>query len=49
MGVFTRQGCACEPVQQDYGEDVLVQTRVDERMEGTRLWIQVKATDGWAS
>jgi hypothetical protein len=33
-----------EEVRQDYGEDLLVQTCVNGRMDDSRLWVQVKGT-----
>ena len=37
-------GWACDPVQSDYGEDLLVQTQLDGEMDPFRIWIQVKGT-----
>lgn len=37
-------GWACEAVQKDYGEDLIVQTRWGDEVDVGRIWIQVKGT-----
>ena len=44
MHVCNQCGWACEVVQKDYGEDLLVQTELDGNVDECRLWIQVKGT-----
>lgn len=39
-----RLGWAVEKVQNDYGDDLLVQTRENERVDPFKVWIQVKGT-----
>ncbi|ODZ32689.1 hypothetical protein BBN02_20485 [Vibrio parahaemolyticus] len=39
-----RLGWAVEKVQNDYGEDLLIQTKEYERMDPFKIWIQVKGT-----
>ncbi len=43
--LISRAGHAVEPVINDYGEDLLVQTSHAGNMDASRLWIQVKGTD----
>ena len=38
-------GWACDVVQSDYGEDLLIQTQLDGKMDPFRMWIQVKGTE----
>ncbi len=38
------QGFAVDEIKEDYGEDLLVQTDHEGRMDASRLWIQVKGT-----
>lgn len=40
--VWTSTGAAVEEIRQDYGEDLLVQTCLDGKMDSTRIWVQVK-------
>jgi hypothetical protein len=40
--VWARAGAAVEEVRQDYGEDLLVQTCLNGKMDAARLWVQVK-------
>jgi hypothetical protein len=40
--VWASIGAAVEEVRQDYGEDLLVQTQLNDRMDAARLWVQVK-------
>ena len=40
-----RIGWACEVVVNDYGEDLLVQPTLADRVDNCRLWIQVKGTE----
>jgi hypothetical protein len=42
--VVAEAGYAVERVQNDYGEDLLVQAGHDGVMDATRLWLQVKGT-----
>lgn len=42
--MFTGLGHATGPVDPDYGEDLLVQTRLDGKMDDSRIWVQVKGT-----
>lgn len=44
--VIAEAGHAPEPVVNDYGEDLLVQTSHAGRMDASRLWLQVKGTEG---
>lgn len=44
IDVFTRLGCACETVKQDYGEDVLVHPAFGDDVQNYHIWIQVKGT-----
>ncbi len=37
-------GWACQNVEQDYGEDIFVQTKIGEIIDPHRLWLQVKGT-----
>jgi len=41
-GVWTRIGAAVEEVRRDYGEDLLVQTCLNGKMDASRIWVQVK-------
>src|SRR5438477_6886276 len=43
--LFEQAGHAVERVQNDYGEDLLVQTAHAGQMDALRIWIQVKGTD----
>jgi len=36
--IFTELGWACQTVQHDYGEDVFVQSAIDESVDPFRLW-----------
>jgi hypothetical protein len=40
--VWASVGAAVEEVRQDYGEDLLVQTCLDGKMDAARIWVQVK-------
>lgn len=40
--VWTSIGATAEEVQKDYGEDLLVQTCLNNKMDASRLWVQVK-------
>jgi hypothetical protein len=42
--IWANTGAAVEEVRQDYGEDLLVQTCLNGRMDDSRLWVQVKGT-----
>jgi hypothetical protein len=42
--IWSVTGAAVEHVQQDYGEDLLVQPSVGGRMDPARIWVQVKGT-----
>lgn len=42
--VWTSIGAAVEEVKQDYGEDLLVQTCLNGKMDAARIWVQVKGT-----
>jgi hypothetical protein len=44
-----QNGWACDPVQSDYGEDLMVQTQLDGRMDPFKIWIQVKGTENISS
>jgi hypothetical protein len=44
VDVLNRCGWASQQINQDYGEDILVQTKVGDRIDPHRLWIQVKGT-----
>jgi Domain of unknown function (DUF4365) len=41
-GIWTSIGAAVEEIQQDYGEDLLVQTCLNGKMDASRIWVQVK-------
>lgn len=43
--LITDAGFAVEVVQNDYGEDLLVQTAHAGQMDATRLWFQIKGTE----
>src|SRR4051794_2272987 len=38
-------GFVSERVQNDYGEDLLVQTHIEGEIDPSRIWIQVKGTE----
>ncbi len=40
--IWTSAGAAVEEVKQDYGEDLLVQTCLNGKMDAARIWVQVK-------
>ena len=40
--VWASIGAAVEEVRQDYGEDLLVQTCLNGKMDAARIWVQVK-------
>lgn len=40
--IWASVGAAAEEIRQDYGEDLLVQTCHDGKMDAARLWVQVK-------
>lgn len=40
--VWTDIGTAVEEIQRDYGEDLLVQTCLNGKMDSSRIWVQVK-------
>ena len=42
--IFNTTGAAVDSVQEDYGEDLLVQPCLNGEMDHSRLWIQVKGT-----
>jgi hypothetical protein len=42
--LFTEYGCACEVVEKDYGEDLMIQPIWQSQVEPYRLWLQVKGT-----
>jgi hypothetical protein len=44
QGVIADAGFMTDVVRHDYGEDLLVQTSHGERVDASRLWIQVKGT-----
>lgn len=46
QSVITEAGFAVEAVHHDYGEDLLVQTSHEGEMDASRLWFQVKGTEG---
>lgn len=43
--VIANAGHAVETISNDYGEDLLVQTSHEQRMDSSRLWFQVKGTE----
>jgi hypothetical protein len=43
--IWAEQGAAVEEIRRDYGEDLLVQTRLHGRMNGVRIWLQTKGTN----
>ncbi|MBR8641741.1 DUF4365 domain-containing protein [Streptomyces tuirus] len=43
--IWISLGHATDKVMEDYGEDLLIQTCLDDRMDPSRLWIQVKGTE----
>jgi hypothetical protein len=45
VSIFTELGWACQTVEHDYGEDVFVQSAVNEQVDPFRLWVQVKGTE----
>jgi len=45
VSIFTDLGWACQTVEHDYGEDVFVQSSVNEQVDPFRLWVQVKGTE----
>lgn len=42
--ILKEEGFAVDAVSEDYGEDLLVQTDHEGKMDASRLWIQVKGT-----
>jgi hypothetical protein len=42
--ICNRHGWATEVVHKDYGDDVLVQPKLGDRIDQNRIWIQVKGT-----
>lgn len=42
--ILKRSGFAVDEISKDYGEDLLVQTSHERRMDASRLWVQVKGT-----
>ncbi|MFJ2825639.1 DUF4365 domain-containing protein [Streptomyces toxytricini] len=42
---WNMQGHAVDEVKEDYGEDLLVQTCLDGKVDASRIWVQVKGTD----
>jgi hypothetical protein len=40
--VWASIGAAVEEIRQDYGEDLLIQTCLDGKMDAARIWVQVK-------
>jgi hypothetical protein len=44
IDVCIRSGWACEVVHKDYGDDLLVQTSINENVDPFKIWIQVKGT-----
>ncbi|MEU4359305.1 DUF4365 domain-containing protein [Streptomyces virginiae] len=43
--VWNRGGHAVDEIQEDYGEDLLVQICLNGRMDPARIWVQVKGTE----
>ncbi|MFD8721983.1 DUF4365 domain-containing protein [Streptomyces sp. NPDC059629] len=43
--VWNAHGHAVDEIKEDYGEDLLVQTCLNGRMDASRIWIQVKGTE----
>ncbi|MEU6213125.1 DUF4365 domain-containing protein [Streptomyces sp. NPDC047023] len=43
--VWNRGGHAVDEIQEDYGEDLLVQLCLNGRMDPARIWVQVKGTE----
>ncbi|WP_392967457.1 DUF4365 domain-containing protein [Streptomyces sp. LN245] len=43
--IWNGLGHAVDEINEDYGEDLLVQACLDDRMDPSRLWIQVKGTE----
>lgn len=43
--VLTNLGWAWERVEQDYGEDILIQPVYKEQVEPFRMWLQIKGTE----
>ncbi|MGI5259140.1 DUF4365 domain-containing protein [Streptomyces angustmyceticus] len=41
---WNKHGHAVDEIKEDYGEDLLVQTCLDGRMDACRIWVQVKGT-----
>ncbi|MER6914338.1 DUF4365 domain-containing protein [Streptomyces sp. NPDC000594] len=44
--IWVSLGHATGKIPEDYGEDLLIQTCLDDRMDPSRLWVQVKGTRG---
>ena len=42
--IFVNCGCACDRIQHDYGEDLLVQTALNDEVDPLRIFVQVKGT-----
>lgn len=42
--IWNEIGCAVSFVHRDYGEDLMVQTRVGRSLDASRVWVQVKST-----
>jgi hypothetical protein len=40
--IWSNTGAAVEEIQRDYGEDLLVQTCLNEKLDASRIWVQVK-------
>ncbi|WP_338601605.1 DUF4365 domain-containing protein [Saccharopolyspora sp. SCSIO 74807] len=43
--IWNRQGAAVDEIHKDYGEDLLVKTRVRGRVDPRPIWVQVKGTE----
>lgn len=41
--IFTAAGSAVDFIHRDYGDDLLVQTTLDGKVDASRLWVQVKS------
>jgi hypothetical protein len=40
--VWALHGSSVQEISEDYGEDLLIQTRLREQMDSSRIWVQVK-------
>ncbi|MEU0667805.1 DUF4365 domain-containing protein [Streptomyces lavendulocolor] len=41
---WNKHGHAVDEIKEDYGEDLLIQTCLDGRMDACKIWVQVKGT-----